>query len=77
MQNVSGLGASCLGRCSSMGRRSNETIFDKDTIEGVASIHGDIHEGQHHQSFEKKQHLPQQMSFLKPTWNFCETSVLF
>ena len=30
-----------------------------DTIEGVASIHGDIHEGQHHQSFEKKHHLPQ------------------
>ena len=48
-----------------------------DTIEGVASIHCDIHEGQHHQSFEKKHHLPQQMSFPKPTWNFCETSMLF
>ena len=37
--------------------------LENDTIEGVASIHGDIHEGQHHKSFEKKHHLPQQMSF--------------
>ena len=48
-----------------------------DAIEVVANIHGDIHEGQHHQSFEKKRNLPQQMSFPKPTWNFCETSLLF
>ena len=48
-----------------------------DTIEGVASIHGDIHVGQHHQSFEKKHHLPQQMGFPKPTWNFRETSMPF
>ena len=48
----------------------------KDTIEFVASIHGDIHEGQHHQSFGKKHNLPQQMSFPKPTWNFYETSML-
>ena len=48
-----------------------------DTIEDVANIHGDIHEGQNHQSFEKKRHLPQQMSFPKPTWNFCESSMLF
>ena len=47
------------------------------TIEVVASIHGDIHEGQHHQSYEKKHNLSQQMSFPKPTWNFCETSMLF
>ena len=40
-----------------------------DTIEVVASIHGDIHERQHHQSFENKLNLP--------TWNFCETSMLF
>ena len=48
-----------------------------DTIQGVASIHGDIHEGQHHQSVEKKHHLPQLMSFPQPTWNLCETSMLF
>ena len=28
-------------------------------------------------ALRKKRHLPQQMSFPKPTWNFCETSVLF
>ena len=48
-----------------------------DTIEVVANIHGDIHEGQHHQSFEKKHNLPPKMSFPKPTWNLCETSMLF
>ena len=48
-----------------------------DAIEGVANIHGNIHEGQHHQSFEKRHHLSQQMSFPKSTWNFCETSMLF
>ena len=48
-----------------------------DTIEVVASIDGDIHEGQHQQSFEKKHDLSQQMSFPKPSWNFCETSTLF
>ena len=48
-----------------------------DTIEVVASIYGYIHEGQHHQSFEKKHNLPQQMSFPMPTWDFCETSMLF
>ena len=44
-----------------------------DTIEGVASIHGDIHEGQHHQSLEKKHNLPStnelSQAYLEFLWN--------
>ena len=47
------------------------------TIEVVTNIHGDVHEGQHHQSFEKKHNLLQQMSFPKHTWNLCETRMVF
>ena len=54
-----------------------KSYFVNDTTEVVASIHGGIHERQHHQSFEKKHNLPQQMSFSEPTWNFCETGMLF
>ena len=42
-----------------------------DAIEVVSSIHGDT------RALRKGMSCPQQMSFPKPTWNFCETSMLF
>ena len=33
--------------------------------------------GSTNRALRKKHNLPQQMSFPKPTWNFCETSMLF